>query len=536
MQAEVLEGFRLSPQQRHLWLATATGDKYCSQCAIFIDGEMPAERLEGALRVMTRRHESLRTTFRCLTGMDVPIQVLASDAHVHLEVRDLVGSTDIRQVIDQHLRLEARSAFGRERGFAGRYTFLKFSPAQGALLITLSSLYSDAATLATMYAQLAALCAENEIEAAAGEEFVQYADYSEWQNELIEGQDDSTAQKYWQSLSQEATRLRLALAPEEASRATDETISAVVDATLLQRLKAFSTEHGSNLRATVLAALGMLIWRLREQRPSILGVLFEGRQMQGLANALGLFAKYLPIELRIEEDYAFTEVVRRVGDALAQAAASQDYFPPGGVRAAEGVQTPVPSLPIKFEWYTMPGPVHRDRLRFSLLRLCACIDPFELKLTCIESAEAVTCEFHYDPAVYSGAAIARLAERFLTLLADVAATPERTVKLAELLSPSERRQLLEGMERDSPPIPRRLVPARDLRTSGATCARRRRRHLRRGGAHLRGTEQLRQSAGAFAAAVRRRAGCRRRALSRTLLLDAGRTARNLESRRGLCAD
>lgn len=440
MQEQVLEGFRLSPQQRHLWLAPATADECLSQCAIVIDGEISPQRLQAALQTLTERHESLRTTFRCLTAMEVPIQVLADGSRVRFEVRQLAPSTDIRREVEEHLRLDARAESGAQKGFAGRYTLLRLGREKSVLLITLSSLYSDAASLTSMYAQLATLCAREESDAASDEEFVQYADYSEWQNELIEERSRSKAANYWESLTQTTARLPLQRWPDETGRGARETIATEIDSAVLQRLRGFCAEHGSNLQTAVLAALAVLAWRLHEQRSSTLGVLFAGRQMQGLANAVGLFAKYLPVEVSIEDDYTFVEVVRRTGDALAQAGAAQDYFSPGG-------------LPIQFEWHSLPERIRAGGLQLSLLRLSSCIGPFELKLSCIESAEGVTLEFRHDSNVYSAAAVARLLERFVTLLADVAAAPERPVKLAELIPASERRQVLEQWNQTRQPYP-----------------------------------------------------------------------------------
>ena len=438
MHEDVIEGFRLSPQQRHLWLAVAAAER-CAQCAILVEGELAPERVRAALRILADRHEALRTDFRDLAGMDVPVQVPGADPDIALEVRDLAAATDPRREIDQQLRLDAAAASAQGRHARGRYTWLKLSPVGGALLVTLPSLCADTATLANLYAQIARSCGEDPGTGGEDdEEFVQYPDYSEWQNELVESHAASKAVNYWEALADQDATLALepAPAPGEAPGAA-EPVRIALDPAILQRLQALCAEQGTDLRTAVLSALGVLLWRLRSQQPGALGVLFEGRGMHGLGNAMGLFAKYLPVELRIEDSYSFVEALRRTGDALKRAAAAQDHFPTGSGA----------SPPIKFEWHVAPARIRTQALQFSLLRMSSRIDRFALRLTGVESADGVALEFDYDPTVHSAAAVECLAGRLVALLADVAAAPQRPVRQAELLSGPERKRLLEDWNR-----------------------------------------------------------------------------------------
>ena len=84
MQREVIEGFRLSPQQKHLWLLQQESLAYRAQCAVLLEGTLHPENLQKALSKIVERHEILRTTYRCLPGMAVPLQVAVSYTHLTL--------------------------------------------------------------------------------------------------------------------------------------------------------------------------------------------------------------------------------------------------------------------------------------------------------------------------------------------------------------------------------------------------------------------------------------------------------------------
>jgi hypothetical protein len=73
---ETTNGYRLSPQQRHLW-QLQEGEAYKSICAVKLEGKLNSRILKQALRAIVARHDILRTTFRLLPSMILPVQVVA---------------------------------------------------------------------------------------------------------------------------------------------------------------------------------------------------------------------------------------------------------------------------------------------------------------------------------------------------------------------------------------------------------------------------------------------------------------------------
>ena len=73
---EQIEGFRLSPQQRRLWQTRRGGAAARAEAVARVSGALDAETLRAAASCVVARHEILRTTFRQLPGMDVPLQVI----------------------------------------------------------------------------------------------------------------------------------------------------------------------------------------------------------------------------------------------------------------------------------------------------------------------------------------------------------------------------------------------------------------------------------------------------------------------------
>src|SRR4051812_12957724 len=76
MRNEIAAGFRLSPQQEHLWAVQRDDPTCCLQCALLLEGRLRPRALRDALQAVVDRHEILRTTFRRRAGMRAPLQVI----------------------------------------------------------------------------------------------------------------------------------------------------------------------------------------------------------------------------------------------------------------------------------------------------------------------------------------------------------------------------------------------------------------------------------------------------------------------------
>ena len=151
MKNEIIEGYRLSPQQKHLWSLHQFDSTlpYRVQCAILIEGNLDPKGLELALENVVNRHEILRTTFRCLPGMTLPLQVITDSSTLSIHYHDLRSldtqeqevkcDTLFDEVLQRHLTLED--------GISLYASLVILSSQKHYLIISLPALCADIATL-----------------------------------------------------------------------------------------------------------------------------------------------------------------------------------------------------------------------------------------------------------------------------------------------------------------------------------------------------------------------------------------------------
>ena len=87
MSQEIIQGYRLSPQQRRLWLLRLF-DR-AAVCAVRLGGELEVEALRQAIRQVVSQQEILRTSFKLLPGMTIPVQVISDDTDFAFTSLDL---------------------------------------------------------------------------------------------------------------------------------------------------------------------------------------------------------------------------------------------------------------------------------------------------------------------------------------------------------------------------------------------------------------------------------------------------------------
>jgi amino acid adenylation domain-containing protein len=451
-QQEVIEGFRLSPQQKYLWLLQQEdpGRPYCTQCAVLIEGNLDTKILAAALQNVFDRHEILRTTFTCLPGMSLPVQVISDGSIPSIDCYDLTG----RGAAEQETRIEALFQdanllpFDFEKGPLSRVSIVTLSPDKTMLLVTLSSLCADTASLGTLVRELSrAYSACARCEELSGEP-MQYADLAEWQNELLESADTRAGREYWrkQNISNLLTLQlpfeRQSSGPSHLAHFDPRFLTSTITPDTAAEIRTLTRKYDASAFAFFLACWQTLLWRLTGLSDFIVGMACDGRTYEGLQETLGPFAKYLPLHCHLKKNLQFSALLAQVNQSARDVVEWQEYFSwEQIVGSNEDIKAPL-FFPASFKFAEQPAGCSAAAVKLSIHRRLACADRFKLKLSCVQREDLPTMELHYDAHLYRVEDIRRLAGQWHTLLESVVRDPEAAICGLEIVSGAERRQLL----------------------------------------------------------------------------------------------
>jgi amino acid adenylation domain-containing protein len=427
MHPESFAGFRLSPQQARLWAAQADGRPFLCQCAVSVEGSLDPEALHEALRTAVHRHEILRTTFSRRPGMKLPLQVI----HEQLEPEWRVAED---KSIETALHEDAARPIDLASGPLLRATLLRLGAGQPALLLTLPALCGDAVSLRTLAAEI--------VGEQGAEQPLQYADFAEWQTQILEADDDEAraGKRHWAQPHLRAAAPRLLFgAAEVAARAFEPVCVPVpLAADTFATVKALARSWEVSPADVLLACWQGLLARLSGQADVAVGVHFDGRKEEELEGALGLFAQALPVAASVGEQ-AFSQLARQLAAAVADAHRWQEYALAGSETAETA---PRPAAGFEF-------------LRWPALEALSCAsEPFTVKLSCICTSDGCRIALHADTAALPHSELQRLAGYFRRLLEGVLREPEAPVDSVDLLDTDARQWLVHALNETTADYPR----------------------------------------------------------------------------------
>lgn len=434
-----IEGFRLSPQQRYVWRLLQDNQSYRAQCVILLEGNLDVEALEQTIQKVVARHEILRTNFRSNPGISYPIQLIG-EGRVTL-------ARDERQEIEGLASQQRNLPFDFEQGTLLHASLVKLSEQTHLLLLCMPALCADARTLRNLSSEIEHSYGARIQEGESDGEPVQYVQFSEWQNELLEDEGESaTGKNFWRQLklaSYEALSLPFEGKPREAMSFEPRRFTLEIGTDLIARLDDQSPAYNSS--DFLFACWETLLWRLTAQPDIIAGKLFEGRKYDELEEAFGLFATRIPIVGHFTESSLFSDVLKQLSDATSDASAWQEYF--------NWEDEPSTDESFGFDYEERPERLVSNGVSFTVVDQYCCSDRFKIKLNCVRKADSLALEFYYDANVFAAAQVESIAGRFVTLVQSAAGNPKSQVSKLEILTPAERIQLLSDFNRTTAAYP-----------------------------------------------------------------------------------
>ncbi len=444
MSTEIIEGFRLSPQQEHLWLLQQEGGRatYRAQCAISIEGKLDTDRLRNALGDVVQRHEILRTTFKYLPEMTVPLQVIGKGEFDEIDwsEADLSHLEDAEKVarMEEIFRQPGKQAFDFEQGKLLQALLLKLNAESSQLILSMPSLSMDSTGLKNLVAEIGRAYTDDE---TSVDEPLQYADISELLNEMLETSDTALGREFWRKqdvVSVNMPALALERTITEEAVFEPDLVSVALEARHAKSAMHLSQQLETTPEILLLACWYALLQRHLKQEEIVVGTEFSLRKFGPLEDALGLFAKHLPLRCRVSAQMRFVDFVTQVKEIAFDAYKWQESF--SWERLGNGTRAHY--TPYAFAFNTYPPSYPAADLSFALIRQFVYHDRFKLKLCGVRNADSMDIELHYDASLFPAADAQRLALQFKQLLVNVLERPETGLEDLDILSDDECRQVL----------------------------------------------------------------------------------------------
>ena len=425
-----IEGYRLSAQQRRLCETARWWAVYKSVIEVEVDGEVDEARLRQAIEAVVMRHEALRTELRKAAGMKESLQVIREEGEVEWE-QGLDGA-------ERMYEEEVRRGGGEERGAAVR---VSKGVGSSRVVISVAGMSGDEQTMKNIVEEVFAFYSSDD-SINLNDEQMQYADFSEWQNELLETDNGDSAQgkAFWQKFRTSITS-QFVLPFESGSNAQTvfrpEYFSIEIDSAIASKMHAIAARLGTTASNIALGCWSVLISRLCGEDHLEIALASPARSYEELQSAIGLYQKWLPISLSASPNTPFNDLLDQIHRAKEDALHWQDYFLWGAT------QQETQGYPTACYEYIELGSGHSGRgLRWEVINEYVCVDRYKLKLVVIDKRGHLSFHLHFDSNIFQEDNISRIAGCFKSLLMSAIAEPNACLSHLDILSESDKHQIL----------------------------------------------------------------------------------------------
>lgn len=321
----------LSFSQKRLWFLDRLEPEsvaYNIFSAIRIGGTLDKQAFQICLNQLVERHESLRTTFK---DDDGPVQMISPTLHIPLSLidfREIEGKKKDTEV-ESFILEETRRPFDLERGPLLHVSLLWLDETEYVLLVSMHHIISDGWSIELLIQELGELYSAHLQGKPANlpELTVQYADYAEWQNNKVSGENLERLTTYWsEQLGGELPILEL---PSDNPRPKRQTFrgsrkTVQIQNDTVQKLKELSRCEEVTLFMVFLSAFSVLLNRLSRQEDLIIGTPIAGRTRTETEPLIGCFVNTLALRINLSEKPTFVDLLKRMRKVCLEAYAHQD--------------------------------------------------------------------------------------------------------------------------------------------------------------------------------------------------------------------
>jgi len=463
----------VSYAQRRLWFINRlerNSPTYNVPIPLRLRGKLDRSALREALRDVVERHESLRTIFPDSGGELRQLILEAERACPGLNIVELAPD-----LIEAHQLAFERQGFDLRKEPPLRAELVIVGEAEHLLLLVLHHIACDGWSTAPLVRDLAAAYAARQRNQATRLPplAVQYADFAQWQRELLGTVEDSDSLlsrqlAFWtRSLAGLPERLELPLDRPRPANATNrgDLVDFRLSPQLVGAMTRFASESGATLYMVVAAALAAVLTRLGAGDDIPLGTPVAGRSDEVLDELVGFFVNTLVMRTDTSGDPSFRELLARVREFSLDAFANSDLPFERLVEALNPrrslAHNPLFQVMLVFENnatadFHFPGldvAAERSRLDVSLFDLSFSVTPPDP----LAADRGMKCFVEYATGLFDRNTVERISNYLVTMLERGTKEPDTPLSRIEIRSEAEK-ALLQSWNATQREVERATLP------------------------------------------------------------------------------
>ncbi|WP_042149777.1 non-ribosomal peptide synthetase [Paucisalibacillus sp. EB02] len=450
----------LSYDQKRIWFMDnlePNSSLYNEYLALSIKGSFEIDILEKSINRIIDRHEILRSTFEDKDGE--PQLIIHENIRIDIDFVDL-SNREGNVILDQLIIEEIDKPFDLQTGPLIRCKLIKVGELDYKLVIVIHHIIFDGWSINILLDELSIIYEEIQAkkELSLPELSIQYADYSNWQNNLFSEEKLSEKLGYWEKkLGGDLSVLNL---PTDYPRPSLPSYRGSKKRLRLSKeFKNKLLEIGRKEEATpfmvMLTAFKVLLYRYTGQTDLLIGTPVANRSRREIENLIGLFVNTLVVRSDLTQEISFNELLRQVKETTLEALANQDL---PFEKLVEQLQPnrDISHTPIFQTMFVYNKPTNSLQIgdaHSTPYKVNSKNAKFDLTLYVNEEDSGLDIILEYSTDLFKDETITRMVHHFQQLLISISDYPNDSIGTLSLLSKQERNKLVYEWNQTEVSIP-----------------------------------------------------------------------------------
>lgn len=293
--------YELTAPQYNIWMASQKDNgsvAYNMSAAYGVEGEIELDKIASSVNAIIRKHEILRTNFIEING--IPYQKINSAEDVKFEITVVEENSENAEKTINGL---INATFDLETDVLIRVQLLQLETNQFILLFSTHHIVMDGLSLEIFIKEFIENYNEGYIHDLSHENNLQFKDYSEWLNKIME-ENASGNELFWENYLKNykpKDSFDRDFSAEFNQQNGNKHLFELSEETTLG-LKKLALEEQVTLYTVLMAALNILIYKFSNHSDICVGTVNSGRNIPELHNQIGMFAKTLLLRTLIEPE------------------------------------------------------------------------------------------------------------------------------------------------------------------------------------------------------------------------------------------
>ena len=438
----------LSFAQQRLWFLDQLepgSTAYLLPNVLHFLGSLNTRAFERSLEELLHRHEILRTTF--VAHADQPVQVIHPAKRYCLPVIDLQGVREHEKtrLVEQLAEQEVRRPCDLAEGPLLRVYMFRLQRQDHRVFVTLHHIITDGWSNGVLMRELSTLYQAFIREQCSPLEplQLQYADYTLWQQQWLQGEILTSLLNYWTKQLRGASPLKLPTDRPRTARVSNHGAihTFKLPSSLYQSLVALSHQENVTLFMTLLAAFQILLHRYTGMQDIVVGTDVANRTSTETEKIIGFFVNLLVLRVQLSDQETFRELLKSVRTTVLNAYAHQDLPFEKLIDSLQlernGKQVPLVNVLFVLQNMTqqafeLPG------LTVSSIGTQAHTAKFDIAMFLTEEAQELIGYVNYRTDLFQPDSIARLVHHFKVLLQSIVTSPDVIISMLEMITEEEK--------------------------------------------------------------------------------------------------